>query len=186
MGGEDKGDNLQAWALDFGATATAHNTSMRPSLTVGYAIGSGDRPGDADDQQFRQTAYQDNVDRFGGLASLRYYGAILSPELSNLKIITLGAGIRPSAQSSVEFIYHSYRQHYADSDVKGSDLVDPPARPNGFDTDIGWGVDVVTALREVADRIQLTWTIGLFSPGQAYSSRQETAILNKLNMTVNF
>ncbi len=184
MRGTDKGRDLDAWAMDFGTTWFMPKFSLRPSLTISYAFGSGDEPGTTDvDGEFRQTGYQDNSTRFGGIKSVLYYGALLDPELSNLAIATLGGGVRPGENWSIEVFYHNYRQDWAEGDLRGS-LVDPPARPNGVSSDIGWEIDAVLAARNIWGRVKVSWTLGVFHPGQAFAPRQETAILNKLNLIV--
>lgn len=185
MRGEDKHRTLRAWAFDAGATATATGVAGRPSVTIAYAIGSGDDTGsDPVDYRFRQTGYEDNVDRFGGVTSVRYYGAVLNPELSNLKILTLGAGIRPIEDASVELVYHSYRQHRPDNDIKGSRL---SAMPDGISDDIGWGLDLVVGVVHLWDRVRASWTLSWFNPGKTFEPLfAETAVQSKLNVQVGF
>jgi len=184
MRGEDKHEALRSWAVDVGGTWVFRGRTLRPSLTAGYAFASGDDDGgDGLDRDFRQTGYQDNSARLGGVTSVFYYGALLDPELSNLEILTLGGGVRPSARSSVEVFYHRYRQHHPDDRVRG-DLVDPPARPNGQSEDLGWGFDLVVGLPRLWDTVKASWTLALFDPGEAFEPRRERAYLNKINVTV--
>ncbi|MFQ5510611.1 MAG: alginate export family protein [Candidatus Krumholzibacteriia bacterium] len=185
--GEDKGEDQSAWAVDLGATLIARDASFVPSLTVAYAIATGDETGaDQTSQNFRQTGYQDNVARFGGVTTVRYYGELLDPELSNLKVFTAGVGMRPVEDSSVEVIYHFYRQHQPDNKLRGSNLTTPPALPNGFSTEIGWGVDLVAASPKLWDHVDLTWTTGFFRPGAAFDPRREDAWLNKFEVRLGF
>ena len=74
--------------------------------------------------------------RFGGAVSQKIYGALLDPELSNLEVTTLGVGTRPAPDASFEVIWHRYRQQAAHDNLRGSNLVDPPARPNGASRDL--------------------------------------------------
>jgi hypothetical protein len=183
MRGEDKHRKLDAWAFDVGAMWQSR-TAWRPSVVLSYAYGSGDEPGNGDlDGNFRQTGYEDNSMRFGGVTSVRYYGTVLDPELSNLAILTAGAGVRPLRNLSAELFYHHYSQDWAADEVEGS-LVDPPARPNGYDAQLGWGLDFVLGLRRIWGSVRASWTIGIFDPGPAYAPRERTAVLNKLNVTV--
>lgn len=190
MKGNDKGETLSAWAFDFGTTITAYELLSQPSLTLAYAIGSGDDTGaDNIDHSFRQTGYQDDVDKFGGATSVPYYGSVLAPELSNLEITTVGLSVRPYRDASVELLYHGYKQHYPDNDLKGSDLIEPPdatAIPLGFSNDIGSAFDIIIALPTIWEPARLAWTFGWFSPGEAYGPNQTTARLSKLNLTVGF
>jgi alginate production protein len=187
MRGEDKGKTLDAWAFDIGGTVFIPSSPLRASFTLAYAVGSGDETG-ADDvsTQFRQTGYQDNYARFGGVTSIRYYGALLDPELSNLTVLTAGVGVRPTPGSSIDVVYHRYNQYWADDEIQGSDLVDPPARPNGFSSDVGWGVDVVAATPWFFRHVTITGTFAYFKPGEAFAPRQESALLNKIDLIVRF
>ena len=184
MKGTDKGRDLDAWAMDFGVTWWGTTMAWKPSLTVDYAFGSGREPGATDvDGEFRQTGYQDNSSRFGGVKSVKYYGSLLDPELSNLAIATVGGGVRPGENWSVEIFYHHFNQDWANNDLRGS-LVDPPARPNGISSDIGWEIDVVLGGRNLWGRVKASWTLGVFKPGEAFAPRQETALFNKLNISL--
>lgn len=182
--GEDKGENVEASAIDIGGTLRLADAPGLPSLTLGYAAATGDETGaDRIDRTFRQTGYQDNVAQLGGVTSVKYYGAVLDPELSNLVIWTVGAGIEPFPKTSVEVIYHKYRQDQPDDKIRGGELVNPPAGPNGVSDDIGWGLDVVVGLPELWDHVRLSWTFGYFNPGAAFDP-QEDAFLSKINLRI--
>ncbi|MCH9031291.1 MAG: alginate export family protein [candidate division Zixibacteria bacterium] len=185
--GEDKGLPQRAYAIDFGATFISAKSVYHPSFTIGYAIGSGDKTGaDNESNKFRQTSYEDNVAVFGGVAALRYYGEALNPELSNIKILTLGVGVHPLPDASVDFVYHSYKQHEIDNDLTDSELLDPPAKPLGQSDDLGWGLDIKVASPKIWDHVRLRWTTAIFSPGEAFGPRQETALLHKINWDYEF
>jgi len=182
--GEDKGKTLKASAMDLGATVMASNLPYVPSMTLGYARGSGDKTSaDAVTNEFRQTGYQDNVGYFGGVRTLHYYGELLDPELSNLKILTSAIGFRPTANSSLEVIYHTYTQDQLDDKLRGN-LIDPPARPNTSSDDLGWGLDFAFGLANLWDRASFVWTFAIFKPGEAFSPYTNTATSNKLNLKV--
>ncbi len=184
MRGEDKQHPLRAWAVDAGSVLTMREWPLSPSLTASYAIGSGDdTSADQVDHEFRQTGYQDNTMRYGGVTSVYYYGAMLDPELSNLEIGTVGFAVRPIRTASLEVLYHTYRQNEPDDGLRGN-LIDPPARPNGQSDDIGWGLDVVVGVTQLWKRVKASWAVGLFEPGEAFAPRQDRALLNRLNITV--
>jgi alginate production protein len=184
MTGEDKYKPLEAWALDLGGTLHLTATPGSPALTAGYAFGSGDDTGaDGIDGTFRQTGYQDNSARLGGLSSAYYYGAVLDPELANLHVLTVGAAARPLRDTSIEILWHGYRQDAPDNEVKGN-LVDPPARPNGVSTDIGWGLDFIVAPPRLWGTVRAAWTFGIFEPGAAFEPRRDRAIMHRVNITV--
>ena len=186
MRGEDKHRPVRGWAIDTGGTLLMRDVSAMPSVSVAYALGSGDESGaDGIDHGFRQTGYQDNSARFGGVASVRYYGLALDPELSNLEVLTAAVGVRPRRDASIELVWHRYRQHHPDDDLRG-DLVDPPARPNGVSDDIGWGADLVLGFPRLWDLLSASFTYGVFQPGEAYAPRRNRAHLVKLNITMRF
>ncbi len=183
ISGEDKGEKSEGTAYDFGATFFTSDAKYNPSVTIAYAFGSGDDPSTPlVNERFRQTGYQDNVSVFNGQSSVYYYGNLLDPELSNLKILTFGVGIYPTENISVDFIYHSYTQEFPDNDVKGSNLYDPPARPNGSADDIGSGFDIIAAFPVYFERVEPTLIISTFQPGTAFDPYQESATFVKLNL----
>ena len=187
MRGEDSGQPLRAWAVDLGTTVQATARWAAPSLTVGWAWGSGDADGgDGVDRTFRQTGYQDNYARFAGVTRFHYYGTLLDPELSNLSIWTFGVGAIPSYDSSVDLVGHLYRQDSPDDRLRSSELVNPPARPNGVSSDLGWAADLIVAAPRVRDILRVTWTVGVFGPGSAFEPRRGTAILFRADVSATF
>lgn len=196
MRGNDKGRDLDAWALDCGATLFLSNPQLKPHVTIGYAIGSGDsKLGDQTDQRFRQTGYQDNSGRFGGLVAFKYYGEILNPELSNLKILSVGTGVRlgaqfgPSWESSVDLMYHRYQQSQPENQIKGADLVSP-AHPKGAETDLGWAMTLVLGSPRILNRVRIALVLERFSPGKAFvpgnafAPKLDPATMARINISV--
>ena len=156
--------DVDGYGLDIGVSWQTRLPG-RPSFTVGFARGSGD--GDLDDGSdgnFRQTGLHGNKWRFYGVNRFRYLGEVLRPELSNLDIFTLSAGVPFWQNSSVEVVYHHYRQvKVAESlrDVRiNADL-------NGVDRHIGDGIDLVVGIRE-GRHVDLALTAGWFRSGDAY------------------
>jgi len=187
MFGEDRGQTLRAYAVDLGATLQSKQRRFYPYITAGYAWGSGDsNRGDGVDRTFRQTGYQDNYGRFAGVSRIRYYGSLLDPELSNLAIWTLGLGAMPSRDSSVDLVGHVYRQDALDDRLRTSELINPPARPNGASDDLGWGVDLIVTTPQVRNTMRATWTLALFRPGTAFHPRRDMAWLYKAGLTAVF
>jgi len=181
--GEDKGRPQRAWALDTGATLTARGT-VRPSLTLAYAVGSGEEktPGDPFSQEFRQTGYEDNSDRFGGFSNFKYYGEVLDPELSNLEVLTLGAGLRFSYSVSVDGIYHVYRQHRLDDELRGR--LAPEL--NADFPDLGRELDLVLGVQNLWKRVSFSYAFGRFEPGDAFPARSHTVTLHRLSVRFAF
>ncbi|MGH8004617.1 MAG: alginate export family protein [Limisphaerales bacterium] len=185
--GTDKQRKQEAFAVDVGATFAAVNLSIRPSFTLGYALGSGDKTsGDTVSQEFRQTGYEDNSGRFGGFANFQYYGEAFNPELANIQILTLGTGFRPHRLVSADAVFHTYRQHRLDNDVR-SDLIISPALPTGLDKDLGWEIDFILGVQKIWQRFNLAYSFGLFNPGEAFMPfSPDNAILNRINLRVEF
>jgi alginate production protein len=183
--GEDRGRPQRAWALDGGATLTSRG-QVRASVTAAYAVGSGEEkePGDPFSQEFRQTGYEDNTGRFGGFSSFKYYGEVLDPELSNVRILTLAAGLRFGSSVSVDGVYHVYRQHRLDDDLRAA--LEPPNPPNEDSLDLGRELDVIVAVRNLWKRASMSYSFGRFDPGPALAGSQGHATRHRLSVRVAF
>jgi alginate production protein len=164
VGGRDGAKTIRGWGGELGATYELQR-GPRPSLTLGFAFGSGDRdPGDRYDESFRQTGLQDNEGDFGGAASFKYYGEVLDSELSNLGILTAGIGIRPADQFSLDLVYHYYLQHRASPTLRNAGI---DADPAGRSRHLGSEVDFIVGLAELLDRVEFKAAVGYFMPGAA-------------------
>lgn len=164
--GEESDRDVLGFGFDVGATWQS-SLPLEPYFTLATAFGSGDN-GTGTDNAFRQTGLQENSDKFGGVASFDYYGQVLDPELSNLLILTAGAGIRPSRHSSVDVVYHHYRQVEKSEDLRDAAL---DADPNGDSTYLGDALDLVFGWR-ATDRLSLKAAGGVFLPGPAFDADQ--------------
>lgn len=183
MTGEDKGRTLKASAIDIGATFQKGDMKLMPSLTLGFAIGSGDEvSGDHIDNRFRQTGYEDNVGYFGGVTSVHYYSEVLDPELSNIEIVTAGVGARPITKGSIDLIYHVFKQNRPKDEITGGNLFGSTALPNGASDDLGSEIDVILGISDLWDRLSLSLAIGLFMPGDAFYPFSERAVYNRFNI----
>jgi alginate production protein len=155
---------IRGWGVDGGVTYM-FNVPLRPALTVAYAFGSGDgTPGNRVNGSFRQTGLQENEARWTGVTRFKYYGEVLDPELSNITIITGGLGLRPTPQTSVDLVYHEYRQETASTLIRTAALA---ADPNGLSRELGRELDVVVGYGGVTG-LELTGVFGAFLPGQAF------------------
>ncbi len=183
MSGRDKGRTLSANAVDIGGVIKVSRLPLAPSAALGFAYGTGDKiGGDGEDNRFRQTGYEDNVDYFGGVTQIHYYSEVIDPELSNIEIITAGIGARPTSRSSIDLIYHTFKQNRPKDELTGGDLVDPPARPNGISDDLGWEIDAVLGLDRLWDHFSASWSLGFFNPGKAFDPFLKNAVLNRINL----
>jgi hypothetical protein len=160
-------------AFDIGATASLA-LPLRPSLTVGYARGS---------SGFRQTGLQENKTRIGGVKRWQRYGELLNPELANLSVATVGAGVRVLDNSSVELVAHRYRQNRAADRVAGSRL---SADPQGSRRAVGRELDLLVAVREWK-HVELLFKASHFKPGAAFApGERDTARAVEVGISVNF
>ena len=157
-------ENVTAWAHDLGTTWSPPFAAPL-YFTLGYALGSGQD----DDTTFRQTGWEDNTHRFGGVTSFQYYGELFNPELSNLGILTLGAGTRLGDKTSLDLVWHSYTQDEARDEfsplpARGANL---KRQPNGTDADLGWELDLIFGYRKYK-----TWDLEIvgahFEPGDGF------------------
>ncbi len=172
---------IRAYGLDLGATFELDH-DLKPSITIGYAYGSGDDdPTDGTDRNFRQTGLQDNDAKFNGITRLKYYGEAFDPELSNLMVFTGGIGIKPTRRSSVELVYHYYRQDEAADEIREAEIDEDP---DGIHKELGHEFDLVAGFR-ARRHFKATAVVGYFQPGKAYSS-DDGALFGELKLRYQF
>jgi hypothetical protein len=171
--------------------------NVRPSVTAGYAYGSGDSNSlrAETDGGFRQTRLQRNNDKYRGVDSFRYYGELLDPELSNMHIATGALGFRFWRDSSVEFVYHYYRQAqakpYARNLAFGRDPnVDPLGRPTNDpppdDPDLGHEWDLIVGI-DAWPGWELELVGAAFMLGDAFKPKDgQLTYLGELQIRYNF
>jgi alginate production protein len=107
----------------------------------------------------------------------------LEPNLSNLVILTGGVGIRPSANSSIDLVYHHYRQDDAADEILDSNLDEDP---NGRSRRLGQVVDFVVGLRSKAPKISAKLVLGYFQPGNAFPSDADDAWFGGARLRYHF
>jgi len=157
--------SVRGWGVDVGATWELP-LAWRPSLTLGYARGSG-RSGmiKEEDRGFRQTGLQDDNWKWrGSVNRYKYYGEILEPDLSNLQIATAAVGIHLLRNSSLTLAYHHFRQ------VEKADYlrdVSISADPDGLHRSIGQELDLILGIEEWR-HVQLELIGGVFRAGAAF------------------
>ncbi len=132
----------------------------RAWLFGSLAWGSGS---DSSDGTFRQTGLADNTDAFGGVTTYRYYGELFDPQLSNMSIATLGAGVRIAKGTSLDLVWHRYDQVEAQASLLESGI---RRTPNGIDRALGWELDLVLGSRAI-DGLPIEAVLGWFEPGDA-------------------
>ncbi len=154
------------WGLDFGATWESR-LPYQPRLTFGYAIGSGDADPDNEmNRAYRQSGLQSNDNKFRGVNSFRYYGELLRPELSNLKIRTIALGFPLLKNSSIELVYNHYTQIYAMDELRNSRL---RTNPEGVNRDIGEAFNIILGLEDWK-QLEFELIVAQFYAGKAYGA----------------
>ena len=173
---------VRGHAFDVGLSWEAP-LAWRPSMTIGYAQGSGDDGSGSTDRSFRQTGLHNNKARFFGVNRFRYYGELLRPELSNLTVTTLAFGVPFFNRSSVELVHHRYRQ------VKAADFmrdVSVNGDLTGDSRDIGSEFDLIFGFRDLA-RWDFSLVASRFKAGKAYGEQSgKAAHLILFEATYNF
>ncbi|MCL4772477.1 MAG: alginate export family protein [Burkholderiaceae bacterium] len=164
--GNERGKSLRGRVVDAGITLPFEQWALRPRLTLGYAMASGDdRSDDRVDRGYRQTGVQSNEGTFGGLAKFRLYGETLDPELHNLHVVTLGVGLAASERVSVDAVFHGYRQD-ATGRVRAMNI-DPDHDRRSTRT-IGQALDLVVGWRP-SRRWRIEFAAGWFRPSMRFA-----------------
>ena len=178
--GDGAGGKISGWGVDLGASYLLEPVS-KLSLNLGFAFGTGDdNPNDSVDHRFRQTGIHDNNAKFNGVTSFRYYGELLRPTVSNIMITTLGGGLRPTPHSSIDLVYHYYRQHHAAAELTSSLL----ANPSGRSGDLGHELDLIVGVSEI-EHWKFELVLGLFVPGQAFAG-EDNAYFGSFELSYDY
>ena len=184
VSGVDGFDKVSAFGIDGSVARRFEDLPWEPYLFGGWAWGSGDKdPTDGTNRNFRQTGYEDNNSRYFGVASYRYLGVVTRPELSNLSIVTVGAGVRPRRNVSVDLVFHTYNQVEASTEIRRSRL---RMSPDGLHRDLGTELDLVFGMTELWDDFDVELEVGRFQPGPAFSTDADPAWFTSLQLEYNF
>ncbi len=181
--GSDQQNRVRGYAFDVGGTYVSE-LPWGLAFTLGYAFGSGDAdPQNGTDNNFRQTGMQDNQAYLAdGVVPFRFYGTLLEPELSNLKIRTAGLSIKPRDGISVHLLYHDYQQHKALDELRDTNL---DQDPNGENRDIGREIDLVLGLE--LSRVAVEIETGYFMPGAAFDdTSNDNAFFVEIDFQLRF
>ena len=181
--GDEDGHPFSGVGGDLTIMHVVSQKGVAPSFYAGYAFGTGDYdPFTATDRGFRQSGLNDNQDKFNGVASFNYYGEIMAPDLTNLQVVTFGFGIRPSPKSSIDVVFHDYRQwevsHLAPFGTRLRQSV------NGQSPDLGRELDLIIGFEESAHWL-LELNVGVFMPGDAFV-HTDTAYFAYLKLAYRF
>ncbi len=170
-GSEDDLD-VEGFGVDVMFMYVIGNSDLEPSIFGGFAWASGDNDStDGKDSSFRQTGLQDNNDRFNGVTSFRFLGELVRPELSNLSVLTLGAGIRPYRKTSLDLVFHHYEQVEASKVIRRSRI---RLDPLGENRTIGNEIDLIVGLSAWRP-VEVEIVLGYFRPGAAFGPFQDPA-----------
>lgn len=162
--------DVGGWGLDAGINWMLP-LPWEPRLYAGYAFGSGDSsPEGGDDRSFRQTGIETNEAGYGGVERFAQYGIALDPELSNLGILTIGAGLGLLRSSSLDLVYHYYRLVEPAEALRDSRL---DFELDGQHRDLGHGVDLMLGIEEW-ERFELFLGLSAFRAGRAFGMEQGT------------
>ncbi len=175
--------NVSGWGIDA-RTTWQSKLPGRLTATLGYAFGSGKRKMlEEEDRGFRQTGLEDNSHKFRGVQSFRSYGELLDPELSNLQILTAALGVRFFAKSSLDIVYHHYRQAEAAPFLRD---VGFKRDPDGRHRSIGQEIDLVIGIKEF--RIfELKLVGAIFRAGAAFGRDDgKLSYLGSMRARLNF
>ena len=113
----------------------------------------------------------------------RYYGELLDPELSNLRIATASVGFRFLDESSVEFLYHFYKQVDATTFLRDALI---KRAPTGRSHSIGQESDVAIGIEEW-EHLELELIGAAFRAGAAYGREGgEWSYLTALKLKLNY
>ena len=177
-------DEISAFGFDLKAARRFGDLWGKPYVFGGWAWGSGDDdPDDGTDNNFRQTGYQDNNSRYFGISSYRYLGVLLRPELSNMSILTLGAGFLPRENTSVDIAFHQYNQVEPADFLRRSRL---KISPNGIDSELGTEIDLVIGLNDVFDQLDMEFEVGFFQPGDAFGTNPDSGWFSSIQFKYYF
>lgn len=164
MMGHDRRRDLLGVGLDAGWSQQFKHP-LKPSYTLGFAFGSGDdKAKDNKDREFQQTDLQDNTGRYFGRTKFSYYGEVFDPELSNMMIFTVGVGIVPSKNLSLDLVYHYYELVELSDELRDAAVVEDLT---GKDKHLGHEIDLILGLK-FTDNIRGSFTAGAFLPGSAF------------------
>ena len=176
-------NRVRGHALDAGFSWTTE-LPLQPTFTLHYARGSGDTdPDDGVSNAFRPTGLEDNNAKYNGVDRFRYYGELTRPDLTNVEIATLSLGFELLPDSSIEFVFHRYRQPQPSSLLEFGRI---DAKLDGISDDIGYELDVVVGLEEWT-HLEMEFVAGIFQAGRAYGQfAGERAFTFDLKIEYNF
>jgi alginate production protein len=178
QGGRDElWKQIRAQQYDFGVTRRFFGIPLIPNFTLGWAMGTGDdNPNKNVNNAFKPTGLGSNERKFAGVPQFLVFGETFDPDLSNVKILTVGFGIRPDPQFSVDLVWHGYQLHKQNGTLRSSLTVDPNTVSSASSKDLGTEWDFVVGFRNFLGVRRLTVNLraGWFFPGKAFRTNDGT------------
>lgn len=182
------------WAFD-GNFDIKFKTYFDPTLRLGYAYGSGDNSG-RDNTAFRQTGLQGNRGTRSDKAissSIRNYGEVLRPELSNIHIANIGLNATLLKHSDINLNYFNYWLDKDATSLRSSGITAPL---NSQDSHLGQALDIAADIHlgkelgipnHMLNNTILKLRLGGFKAGAAYGSAEgEYAYRASTELRVSF
>lgn len=132
-------------------------------IIIAQVSGSGDRNlNNFKNTSFRETGLQEDPD------GLDYYGEVFQPEISNLKINTLGLKYEFEDDIQLALLWHEYRQLQLDTELRDASI---ELDTNGLNRNLGREIDLVANV-EAFDGFEFEFVIAEFKAGKAYGLRK--------------
>lgn len=154
-------DSIQSNRVE--ASASGVSLNWKPagldnwSLLLLAARASGDgNPGDNRSSQFRQTGLQGDSDP---------YGALLQPELSNLRVNGYGFAYSGFENIDIQLVAYDYRQHRLDTSTGALSL---DLASSGLHSDLGREIDLSIDIR-TSQGVSIEIVAASFEAGRAYA-----------------
>ncbi len=169
--------NLEGRAYQLGINWTA-NRAWKPTLTFAFSHATGGER----DERFRQTGLHGNDFALNDKSTFRYFGEVLDPELTNIRILTVGIGAEITKKWTADVAVHSYQQVELEDNLRGSDI---DFEPLGLNDDLGIGADLIVNY-EYGKQLNLLMTAGRFVPGDAFSEGRDDAWIARLEVEFKF
>lgn len=179
--GREEGQQVQGWGGDISLLYTA-NLPWQPAVMLGFALGSGDQGGEEGrDTAFRQTGLEGNNAELTSDVDIQYYGELFDPELSNMLIVTTGAGLRPLPKLALTLLYHDYHQHRAAAVLRDARIT---AEPTGRSRALGGELDFIGSW--ILNKVELKLVLAAFWPGSAFAGAKDLAFFAQARVRIEF
>lgn len=156
--GDAANGHVSGFAFDANLIRKFPTRRWMPQLALGLAVGS---PG------YQQPDIRSNKARDNGQAQFHRFGTVFQPDLSNLAVATVGLGLRPSREFSVDLRAHAYAQVDASTIAPIARIRGQTTGQSGF---VGHELSIVGAWRP-NKKSKFEFGAGVFKPGRAYTDR---------------